>query len=79
MNIYETVVGILEEFCPDVDCRTATTLVESRILDSITMVAFVAELEDTFDITVTPVEIVPDNFNSAEKISQLVSRLIAES
>ena len=42
------------------------------------MIAFVAELEDAFDVEIPPVEIVPDNFNSVEAICSLMARLQAE-
>ena len=35
----------------------------------------VAELEDTFDITVPAVEIIPDNFNSTEAMMEMIQRL----
>lgn len=79
MSKASTITEVLEEFCPGVDCASSTTLVDSRILDSLTMVAFVAELEEVFDIEIPPVEIIADNFNSVEAISTLVSRLLAES
>ena len=80
MSANETVIEILEEFCPGVDLETTTTLVDDRILGSLTMVALVvvAELEDSFDIEIPPVEIVATNFNSAAAISALVERLSDE-
>ena len=78
MSNVDTIIEILEEFCPGVDCATCTTLVDSRILDSLTMVAFVAELEEAFDIEIPPVEIVIDNFNSVDAINVLVTRLSQE-
>jgi acyl carrier protein len=78
MSANETVIEILEEFCPGVDLETATTLVDDRILGSLTMVALVAELEDSFDIEIPPVEIVASNFNSAAAISAMVERLSDE-
>lgn len=78
MDTTSTIIEILEEFCPGIDCGTSTALVDSRALDSLTMVAFVAELEDAFDIEIPPVEIVADNFNSVEAINALVTRLSQE-
>ena len=78
MDTTSKVIEILGEFCPDVDCAKSTSLVDSRILGSLTMVAFVAELEEAFDIEIPPVEIVADNFNSVDAISMLVTRLSQE-
>lgn len=71
----DAVLDILEELKPGVDYRTRTDLVDSRELDSLTIISLVAELEDTFDIAVPAVEIVPENFNSLEGIWALVRRL----
>lgn len=71
----DAVLDILEELKPGVDYCTRTDLVDSRELDSLTIISLVAELEDTFDIAVPAVEIVPENFNSLEGIWALVRRL----
>ena len=78
MDTASKVTEILEEFCPDADCANSTSLVDSHILGSLTMVAFVAELEEVFEIEIPPVEIVADNFNSVDAITMLVTRLSQE-
>lgn len=67
------VIDILEDINPGVDYEARVDLVDSRCIDSLTMIAFVAELEDAFDV-----EIVPDNFNSVEAVCSLMARLQAE-
>ena len=74
----DKVIEILEDLCPDADVRTCTTLIDDRVIDSMTMLALVAELEDAFDIAVPAVEVVPANFNSAAAISAMVERLQEE-
>ena len=71
----ETIISILEDLKPGVDYRTETGLVQQRILDSLTIIALVSDLEDEFDIAVPAVEIVPENFDSAAAIAHLVERL----
>ena len=51
---------------------------DSRVLDSLTIVALVAEIEDTFHIVIPTVDIVADNFNSVSSIEALVSRLVED-
>ena len=70
------VIDILEDINPGVDHEARVDLVDSRCIDS--LIAFVAELEDAFDVEIPPVEIVPDNFNSVEAVCSLMARLQAE-
>ena len=37
--------------------------------------SIVSELQDEFDISITPAEIVPENFNSAAALWEMVCRL----
>ncbi len=71
----ETIVSLLEELKSGVDFTSWTNLVDSRILDSLTILALVSDLEDAFDITIPAVEIVPQNFNSVAGILAMVVRL----
>lgn len=71
----EKLMEILNDIQPDVDYETCTTLIDDGLLDSFAILSIVGELEDEFDISVTPVEIVPENFNSAEALWKMVQRL----
>lgn len=70
------ILEILTDLCPGENLASCNELVDNRVLDSLTIVALVAELEDRFDITIPTVEIVAENFNSVGSIHALVSRLI---
>lgn len=78
MDYSNAVSEILEELCPEVDSQTCTTLVTDQYLDSLALVALVADLEDSFDIEIPPIMVTPDNFNSAAMIGHLVGTLIEE-
>lgn len=78
MSTFETVVGILEELAPGVDLETCETLIDDRYIDSLAMLALVADLEDAFEIEIPAVEIVASNFNSARAIAQMVDRIKEE-
>ena len=78
MNTFETVVGILEELAPGVDLETCETLIDDRYIDSLAMLALVADLEDAFEIEIPAVEIVASNFNSARALAQMVDRIKEE-
>ena len=74
----ETILEILDELAPGADFEGCTTLVDDRVLDSLTIVALVAELEDAFDITIPAVEVVVENFNSVDGLTAMVKRLVED-
>lgn len=71
-------IEILEDIKPGVDYENCETLIDDNIFQSLDIISLIAELEDEYDITIPTVEIVPDNFNSAERIFNLVNKLIEE-
>ena len=70
--------GILEDLRPDVDFETAENLVDGNIFDSFDIVTLVGELTDNYDIEIGPQDLIPENFNSAEAIYALITRLMEE-
>ncbi|MDE5994150.1 MAG: acyl carrier protein [Oscillospiraceae bacterium] len=74
----ERLLEILEDIQPEVDFETCTTLIDDHYLDSLSIISLVAELEEEFDITIPTVEIIPDNFNSAENMWAMITRLMEE-
>ena len=71
----DRLIEILEELQPDVDYETCTDLIDGHYLDSLTILSLVAEIEEEFDITIPAVEIVPNNFNSAQNLWEMIQRL----
>ena len=69
---------ILEGIESGVDYENCTTLIDENILDSLAIISLVAEIEEEFDVQIPTVEIVPDNFNSAKAIWNLIERLQEE-
>ena len=74
----EKLIEILESLQPEVDYETCDNLVDGRYLDSLTILSLISEIEDEFDVEIPTVEIIPDNFNSAKKIWELIKRLEEE-
>ncbi len=74
----EELMDILQEFEPGVDFEHCTDLIDGKILNSLEILSLVAEIEDVFDITIPTVEIVPDNFNSAQAMWNMICRLQEE-
>ena len=71
----EELIEILTDLHPDVDFATKEGLIDERILDSLDIVSLISEIDDHFDVAIPAEEIVPENFNSAEAIYALISRL----
>ena len=71
----EELLEILSDLRPDVDFENETKLVTDGILDSFDIISLVSTLNDEFDITIRPANIVPDNFNSAEAMLELIEKL----
>ena len=71
----DELLEILNDIQPGVDIENETHLIDNHLLDSLSIISLVAELEDTFDVTIPAVEIIPDNFNSAEAMMEMIQRL----
>lgn len=74
----EELLDILKELHPDVDFETEEHLIDDGILDSLDIVSLISEISDAFDVTITARDIVPDNFNSAQALYELIQRLEEE-
>ncbi|MCI6304324.1 acyl carrier protein [Blautia wexlerae] len=71
----DKLIEILEDIQPGVDFRNCDTLIEDGLLDSFAILSIVSELQDEFGISITPAEIIPENFNSAKALWDMVCRL----
>lgn len=74
----DEILEILENVNPDIDFESCDTLVDDGVLASLDIVSIIAELSDAFDITIPARDIVPENFNSAAVMYEMVQRLLDE-
>ena len=65
----------LLEILEDIKPRTCTGLIDDGYLDSFDILSIVSELNDAFGVEISPVDIVPGNFNSADALWKMVQRL----
>ena len=72
----EELLNILSELHPEVDFETCTTLIDEKILDSFDIVTIVAEIDAEFDVAIPAEELVPENFNSAQALVELIEKLL---
>ncbi|MFA6861931.1 MAG: acyl carrier protein [Bacilli bacterium] len=74
MTDRETIISILKELKPDVDYEKTTDLATGHILDFLEYVQLNMRLDDAFDINITPMDMVPSNYDSVDKILSLVKK-----
>ena len=74
MNMRDEVIEILEMICPDIDVNDEDmNLTED--LDSMDIIALIAELEDKFDIEITMEEKTEENFENIDTLVAMIERL----
>lgn len=71
----EEILEILYDINSDVDYESDVMLIDEEILDSFDIVSLVSELNSCFDINITVVDLVPENFNTVDAMVALVERL----
>ena len=71
----EQLLAILEDIDPKNDYLIEDKLIDGGLLDSMSLLTLVAELEDAFEIEIAPADLVPANFNSANDMWEMVRRL----
>ena len=71
----DKLLEILEDIQPDADYENCETLIDDGILDSFAILSIVSELQDEFEITITPSQVIPENFNSAKALWAMGQRL----
>lgn len=70
----EKLLKLLKEIRPGVDFDTEKSLVGAGVLDSLDIMEIVAEISDAFDIELSPADIIPVNFDSAEAMWTLIQK-----
>lgn len=66
---------ILKGLHPDIDFDNYDSLIDDGILDSFDIISLIAEIDNEFDVQIPAEEIVPENFNSAKALHELITRL----
>ncbi len=71
----EELLRILSDLHPDVDFETQENLIDDMILDSFDIVTLISEISESFDVTISAEHIIPENFNSAKAMYELIQKL----
>jgi len=68
----EKLLAILEDVRPDLDFAAEDKLIDDEVLDSFDIISIVSEINDVFDANVNPADLLPENFNSAQAIWEMI-------
>lgn len=71
----EELIRIMSEIRPDLDFTLEDKLIDDDVLDSFNIIQIVSEVNDFFGIELNVNDLLPENFNSAEALYELISRL----
>jgi len=74
----DELIEILSELHSEIDYTAHTALIDDCVLDSFNIVSIIAEAADRFGAVIPAEEIVPENFNSAAALYDLIVRLLDE-
>ena len=74
----DDIIEILKDVEEDVDYEHETALVDNRILDSFDILSIISALNDEFDVSIPAKDVIPENFNSAAAMRDLIQRLVDE-
>ncbi len=74
----DELLEILTDINPDVDYETEDNLIDGKVLDSLSIIQMINEICDTFDIEIGPKWMRNENFNSAQKIWEMIQTIQEE-
>lgn len=74
----KTLLDILNDVKSGIDYEKEQHLVNEQILTSMEIVMLIMKISDEFDITISPLDIVPENFESLDAILKLINKIQEE-
>ncbi|GBU26641.1 acyl carrier protein [Treponema sp. R8-4-B8] len=70
----EQIFAILSELRPEFDFTQSANFIDEGMLDSFDVVTLVTTLDEKFGISISGTDILPENFESVEKIEALLKK-----
>ena len=71
----DKLIEILKSIRPDVDFTMEDALIDDEILSSFDIIAMVSEINVEYGIEIQVDDLLPENFNSAEAILELIEKM----
>lgn len=72
----ERLIELLQEIKEDIDYENETALIDNELLDSFDILQIISAIDDEFEVSIPASMIIPDNFNSAEALWNMVRELM---
>lgn len=72
----ERLYEVIGEIISDVDLREEKNLITDGYIDSFDIVTIIDKLEEEFDVNIPVESMVPENFESIDKINDLLMSII---
>lgn len=72
-EVNEKIKEIIMELQPYVEFDNTTNLLQEEVLDSVSILVLVQEMEDLFEITIAPEEITENNFKTLDDIVEMIN------
>ena len=74
----EQLLKIMSEVRPDLDFEKETRLIDDDILDSFDIISIVSEVNEQFGVEINVNDLLPENFNSASALFELINKQLNE-
>ena len=74
----EELLAILNDINPDVDYETEDRLIDGKVYDSFSIINLISSISDAFDIELGPEHLIPENFNSAKAMWNMIQTILDE-
>ena len=72
----ERLIELLQEIKEDIDFENETALIDDELLDSFDILQLISAIDDEFEVSIPAAMIIPDNFNSAEALWNMIQELM---
>ena len=71
----EELLEILNDINPDVDYETEDRLIDGKVYDSFSIITLISNISEEFDIELGPEHLIPENFNSAQAMWNMIQKV----
>lgn len=68
------ILKMLQELQPTSDFENSENFIEDGLLDSFDIVQLVSDIETEFNVVISALEILPENFDSIDSICNLINK-----